>query len=156
MAANLLTLNSSKTEFLFAGLKKQVGKIRYTWNTTHSTLYPLYSTSASSLTNTSPFQMRSYLTTTISLNSCYYRIRQLRCIHLYLDSIPKHLYTVVHTSRATYLSFLVLKFTSRVSFQRLCFINIRFVILASGGKWLCFLCCIVDLLTIWQMSCRVK
>ena len=49
---SLLTLNSSKTEFLLIGLTKQLAKIQI-----------------SSVSK-----------------SCYYHIRQLRCIHPYLDS----------------------------------------------------------------------
>jgi len=78
MTANLLTLNSSKTEFLLTGLKKQLDKIHNsTLNTTHS---------ARNL----GFVFDEYLTfsdqiSTIS-KACYYRIRQLRCIRPYLDS----------------------------------------------------------------------
>ena len=38
MTANLLTLNSSKTEFLLIGLKQQLDKLRdYSFHITHST-----------------------------------------------------------------------------------------------------------------------
>jgi len=78
MTANLLTLNSSKTEFLLIGLKKQLDNIHNsTLNTTHS---------AGNL----GFIFDEHLTfsdqiSTIS-KACYYHIRQFCCIHTYLDS----------------------------------------------------------------------
>jgi len=77
VTANLLTLNSSKTEFLLIGLKKQLDKIRNSsLNTTHS---------ARNL----GFIFGEHLTfsdqiSTIS-KTCYYHIRLLRCIRPYLD-----------------------------------------------------------------------
>jgi len=80
MIANLLTLNSSKTEFLLIGLKKQLDKIglhNSTLNTTHS---------ARNL----GFIFDEHLTFSDQISTiskvCYYHIRQLRCIRPYLDS----------------------------------------------------------------------
>jgi len=78
ITANLLTLNSFKTEFLLIGLRKQLDKIHNSsLNTTHS---------ARNL----GFIVDEHLTfsdqiTDIS-KACYYHIRQLRCISPYLDS----------------------------------------------------------------------
>jgi len=78
MTANLLTLNSSKTEFLLTGLRKQLDKIHNSSvNTTHS---------ARNLGFISDEDLTlSQQISTIS-KSCYYHIRQLRCIRPYLDS----------------------------------------------------------------------
>jgi len=78
MTANLLTLNSSKTEFLHIGLKKQLDKIHNsTLNTTHSA-------------RNSSFIFDEHLTFSYQISTiskaCYYHIRQLRCIRPYLDS----------------------------------------------------------------------
>ena len=78
MTANFLTLNSSKTEFLFIGLTKQLAKIHNSsLNTTHS---------ARNL----GFNFDEHLTFSDQISSvsksCYYHIRQLRCIRPYLDS----------------------------------------------------------------------
>jgi len=79
MTANLLTLTSSKkTEFLLIGLSKQLAKINNSsLNTTHS---------ARNLS----FIFDEHLTfsdqnSSVS-KSCYYHIRQLRCIRPYLDT----------------------------------------------------------------------
>jgi len=77
MTANLLTLNSSKTEFLLIGLKKQLDKIyNSSLNTTHS---------ACNL----GFIFDKHLTFSDQISTifkaCYYHIRQLRCIRPYLD-----------------------------------------------------------------------
>jgi len=78
MSANLLTLNSPKTEFLIIGLKQQLSKIdNSSLNTTHSARnlgfifdeHLAFSDQISSLSK-----------------SCYSHIRQLRCIRPYLDS----------------------------------------------------------------------
>ena len=76
--ANLPTLNSSKTEFLLIGLRKQLDKIHNSsLNTTHS---------ARSL----GFIFDEHLTFCDQISAiskaCYYHIRQLRCIRPYLDS----------------------------------------------------------------------
>ena len=82
-AANLLTLNSSKTEFILIGHKQQLTKIHNTsLNTTHS---------ACNL----GFILDEHLTLYHSLSlsdqisasskSCYYHIRQLRCIRPCVD-----------------------------------------------------------------------
>jgi len=78
MTANLLTLNSSKTEFLLIGFKKQLDKIHNSsLNTTHS---------ARNLS----FIFDEHLTFSNQISAiskaCYYHIRQLRCIRPYLDS----------------------------------------------------------------------
>jgi len=76
MTENLLTLNSSKTEFLLIGLKKQLDKIHNSsLNTTHS---------ARNL----GFIFDEHLTFSDQISAipkaCYYHIRQLRCIRPYL------------------------------------------------------------------------
>jgi len=72
MTANVLTLNSSNTEFLLIGLSKQLAKIHNTsLNSTHS---------ARNL----GFIFDQHLTVSDQISyvsiSCYYHIRQLRCI----------------------------------------------------------------------------
>ena len=78
MTANLLTLNSSKTEFLLIGLKQQLAKKQNSClNTTHS---------ARNL----GFIFNEHLTFSDQIpalsRSCYSHIRELRCIRPYLDS----------------------------------------------------------------------
>jgi len=76
--ANLLTLNSSKTEFLLIGLKNQLAKIHNSsLDTSHSArnlgfIFDEHLTFADQITALS--------------KACYYHIRQLRCIRPYLDS----------------------------------------------------------------------
>jgi len=105
ITANLLTLNSSKTEFLLIGLEKQLDTIHNsTLNTTHSV-------------RNLGFIFDEHLTfsdqiSTIS-KACYYGIRQLRCIRPYLDSttactIAK---SIVH-SKLDYCNSLYYKFTT--------------------------------------------
>jgi len=77
MTANLLTLNSSKSEFLLIGLQQQLTKIHNcSLNTTDS---------ARNL----GFIFDSHLTFSYQISSlsksCYYHIRELRCIRPYLD-----------------------------------------------------------------------
>ena len=77
MTANLLTLNSSKTEFLLIGLKQQLSKIHNSsLTTTHC---------ARSL----GFIFDEHLTFSDQISalskSCYYHISELRCICRYLD-----------------------------------------------------------------------
>ena len=76
MTANLLTLNSSKMEFLRIGLQQQLAKIHNCWfNTTDS---------ARNL----GFIFDSHLTFSdqiSSLSKSYYHIRELRCIRPHLD-----------------------------------------------------------------------
>jgi len=77
MTANLLTLNSSKTEFLLIGLRKQLDKIHNSsLNTTHSACNLGFI-----------FDEHLAFDDQISAISkaCYYHIRQLRCIRPYLD-----------------------------------------------------------------------
>jgi len=77
MTANLLTLNSSKTEFLLIGLSKQLAKINNSsLTTTHSArnlglIFDEHLTFSDQISSVS--------------KSCYYHIRQLRCIRPYLD-----------------------------------------------------------------------
>ena len=77
MTANLLTLNSSKTEFLLIGLQQQLTKIH------NCSLYTI--DSARNL----GFIFDSHLTFSDQISSlsksCYYHIRELRCIRPYLD-----------------------------------------------------------------------
>ena len=78
VTANLLTLNSSKTEFLLIGLSKQLAKIHnFSLNTTHS---------ARNLSFI--FDERLTFSDQISSvsKSCHYHICQLRCIRPYLDT----------------------------------------------------------------------
>jgi len=78
MSANLLTLNSSKTEFLITGLKQQLSKIdNSSLNTTHSArnlgiIFDEHLTFSDQISSLS--------------KSCYSHIRELRCIRPYLDS----------------------------------------------------------------------
>ena len=78
MTANLLTLNSSKTEFLLIRLKNQLAKIHNSsLDTSHSArnlgfIFGEHLTFADQITALS--------------KACYYHIRQLRCIRPYLDS----------------------------------------------------------------------
>jgi len=78
MTANLLTLNSSKTEFLLIGLKNQLAKI-------HNS-----SLDTSHFARNLGFIFDEHLTfadqITALSKACYYHIRQLRCIWPYLDS----------------------------------------------------------------------
>jgi len=76
--ANLLTLNSSKTEFLLIGLKKQLDKIHNSsLNTTHSS-------------RNLGFIFDEHLNFSDQISAiskaCYYHIRQHSCIRPYLDS----------------------------------------------------------------------
>jgi len=78
IGANLLTLNSSKTEFLLIGLKHQLAKINNTsFNTTHSARNLGFI-----------FDERLTFSDQISAlsKSCYSHIRQLRCMRSFLDS----------------------------------------------------------------------
>jgi len=85
MSANLLTLNTSKTEFLLIELKQQLDKI----TPAHLTQYTLLIILASFLMN---ILLLSDQISALS-KSCYSHIRQLRCMRPYLD-----LKTVIHTS----------------------------------------------------------
>ena len=77
MTANLLSLNSSKTEFLLIGLSQQLSKIRdCSLTTTHSArnlgfIFDEHLTFSDQITALS--------------KSCYYHIYELRCIRSYLD-----------------------------------------------------------------------
>jgi len=77
MTANLLTLNSSKTEFLLIGLKNQLAKIHNSsLDTSHSArnlgfIFDEHLTFCDQITALS--------------KACYYHIRQLRCIRPYPD-----------------------------------------------------------------------
>ena len=82
--ANLLTLNSSKTEFLLIGLSKQLAKIN---NSSLTTTY---------CARNLGFIFDEHLTFSDQISSvsksCYYHIRQLRCIRPYFDT--KTAYTI--------------------------------------------------------------
>jgi len=77
MTANLLSLNSSKTEFLLIGLSKQLAKIHNSsLSTTHSV-------------RNLGFIFDEHLSFSDQIStlsqSCYYHLHQLRCIRPYLD-----------------------------------------------------------------------
>jgi len=76
MTANLLTLNSSRTEFLLIGLSKQLAKIH---NSSHSTTHSAHNLGFI-------FDEHLYFSDQISTlsQSCYYHIRQIHCIRPYL------------------------------------------------------------------------
>ena len=99
MTANLLTLNSSKTEFLLIGLKQQLSKIQDCFlTTTHS---------ARNL----GFIFDEHLTFSdhiIALSkSCYYHICELRCIRPYLDfKTASTIATSIVHSKLDYCNFL--------------------------------------------------
>ena len=77
MTANLLTLNSSKTDFFLIGHKQQLSKIQdCSVTTTHSArnlgfIFDEHLTFSDQITALS--------------KSCNYHIRELRCIRPYLD-----------------------------------------------------------------------
>jgi len=77
-SANLLTLNSSKIEFILIGIKQQLAKLHdCSLNITHS---------ACNL----GFIFKEHLTlsnqiSALSKSCCYSHIRELRCIRSYLD-----------------------------------------------------------------------
>jgi len=78
MSANLLTLSSSKAEFLIISLKQQLSKIdNSSLNTTHSV-------------RNLGFIFDEHLTFSDEISSlsksCYSHIRELRCMRPYLDS----------------------------------------------------------------------
>jgi len=78
MTANLLTLNSSKMEFLLTGLQQQLAKI-----------HNIGSLSTTDSARNLGFIFDSHLTFSDQISSlsksCYYHIREVRCIHPYLD-----------------------------------------------------------------------
>jgi len=78
MTANLLTLNSSKTEFLLIGLKNQLAKIQHSSLDTSHCARNLGFIFDEHLTFAEPITALS--------KACYYHIRQLRCIRPYFDS----------------------------------------------------------------------
>ena len=78
MTANLLTLNSSKTEFLLIGLSKQLAKINNSSRTTPHSARNLGFTFDEHLTFSDQISSVS--------KSCYFHIRQLRCGY---RSIPR-------------------------------------------------------------------
>ena len=77
MTANLLTLNSSKTEFLLIGLKQQLSKLHDSSLTTTHSAHNLGFIFDEHLTFSDQISALS--------KSCYYHIRELRCIRPYLD-----------------------------------------------------------------------
>jgi len=78
MNANLLTLNSSKTEFLLFGLNKQLAKINNSSLTTSHSARNLGFIFDELLTFSDQISSVS--------KSCYYHFRQLRCIRPYLET----------------------------------------------------------------------
>jgi len=92
ITANLLTLNSSKTEFLLIGLSKQLAKIN------NSSLNTTHSARNFSFTFTDQISPVS--------KSCYYHIRQLRCIRPYLNNKTAFIMTtsIVHVNYITFPS----------------------------------------------------
>jgi len=94
MTANLLTLNSSKTEFLLIGLSTQLAKINNSsLTTTHSArklgfIFDEHLTFSDQISSVS--------------KSCYYHIRQLRCIRAYLDSETASIATSIVRSKLDY------------------------------------------------------
>ena len=88
MSANLLTLNSSKTEFLIIGLKQQLSKI----NNNDLDLSKIDNSSLNTTLSARNlgFIFDENLTFSDQISSlsksCYSHIRQLRCIRPYLDS----------------------------------------------------------------------
>ena len=77
MAANLLTLNSTKTEFLLIGLKKQLAKIH------NSSLVTSHSARNLGFIFDEHLTFADQIT---ALSKACYHIRQLCCIRPYLDS----------------------------------------------------------------------
>jgi len=77
MTANLLTLNSSKTEFLLIGLQQQLTKIHNCSLNTTDSARNLGFFFDSCLTFSDQISSLS--------NTCYYHIHELRCICPYLD-----------------------------------------------------------------------
>ena len=77
MTANLLTLISSKTEYLLIGLPQQLAKIN-----TRSLITTHFSRNLG-------FIFDEHLTSSDKISAlskpCYYHIRELRCIRPYLD-----------------------------------------------------------------------
>jgi len=77
MTSNLLTLNTSKTEFLLIGLKQQLAKIQNcTLNTSHS---------ARNLGFIFDEHLTFFDQISALSKSCYSHIRELRCTRPYLD-----------------------------------------------------------------------
>ena len=77
MTADLLTLNSPKTEFLLIGLSKQLAKINNSSHSTHfarnlGLIFDEHLTISDHISSVS--------------TSSYYHIRQLCCIRPYLDT----------------------------------------------------------------------
>jgi len=78
MTANLLTLNSSNTEFLLIGLSKQLAKIN------KSSLTTTHSARNIGFIFDKPFTFSNQISSVSK--SCYYHVHQLRCIRPYLDT----------------------------------------------------------------------
>jgi len=78
MTANLLTLNSSNTEFLLIGLSKQLAKIN------KSSLTTTHSARNIGFIFDKPFTFSDQISSVSK--SCYCHIHQLRCIRPYLDT----------------------------------------------------------------------
>ena len=105
MSANLLTLNSSKTEFLIIGLKQQLSKIdSSSLNTTHSAcnLGFIFDENLSFSDQISSLS-----------KSCYSHIRELRCIRPYfILKQPVYFATSIVHSKLDYCNSLYTIFLS--------------------------------------------
>ena len=112
MSANLLTLNSPKTEFLFIGLKQQLSKIdSSSLDITHSA-------------HNLGFVFDEHLTFSDQIStlskSCYSHIRALRCIRPYLDSHRRALLSfILNSTTATLciITFPALNYTGSNRFK---------------------------------------
>ena len=104
MTANVLTLNSSKTEFLLIGFSKQLAKINNSSLTiTHSArnlgfIFDEYLTFSGQISSVS--------------KSCYCHIRQLRCIRVKLLGLylPLYMFCCMRASVSGLMALLVLWF----------------------------------------------
>ena len=103
ITANLLTINSLKTEFLLIGLKNQLAKVHSSsLDTSHSArnlgfIFDEHLTLSDQITSLS--------------KACYYHVHQLRYIQPYLDSSTAcTIATSIVHSRLDYCNFLYYKF----------------------------------------------
>jgi len=127
MTANLLTLNSFKTEFLFTGLSKQLSKIHNSsFNSTDSArnLSLIFNVHLTFSDQISPFS-----------KSCYYHIRQIRCIRPYLDSkTTSTIVTSIVHSKLNYTETLFISEWMRASRLRLNPTKTQVMWLGSGQQ----------------------
>jgi len=106
MTANFLTLNSSKTEFLLIGLPQQLAKLNTcSLITTHSA-------------HNLGFIFHEHLAFSDQISalskSCYYHIRELRCLRPYLDfktAVPSPLLSfILNLTTATHCTMIFYSF----------------------------------------------